>query len=122
MPRKKYNILIVDDDSELMSFLAMGLVNDGFGEVVRVNNAKDALLTYKKKKFDGLFVGGTLSDGNGLDLVKSIREKNQKIKIIFMSASISTDGAKELKGLVNGCLLKPFQVQQLLKVTHSVFK
>ena len=119
---KNFNILILEDDVELMSFLNMILLNEGFKNIFKATKIAEALEHYKTEKLHGMFIDISLTDGNGLDLAKSIRSKNPKVKLVLMSGSMSTDMAEDLKRVADGFLLKPFQAEQLLKTIKSVFK
>ena len=119
---KKISMLIVEDDKDLLAFLNMVLLKEGYENVHVAHTLADALPLYKEHKIDVVFIDIVLPDGDGLDLAKSIRSNNQKVKLILMSSNFSPEIVSEMKDLIDGFLAKPFQTAQLLKTIDSVLK
>jgi DNA-binding response OmpR family regulator len=110
---KTFTILYVEDDANIRKNLSNTL-DIIFYKVLSSSNAEDALVMYEENSVDIILSDINLPGINGLDFVKKIREQNQKIPIIMLSAYTNTDfllEATKLK-LVN-YLTKPIDFDNL---------
>ncbi|MBW2966142.1 response regulator [Candidatus Woesearchaeota archaeon] len=77
----KKKVLIVDDEEDILTSVAM-LINDMGYEAKTVNNGKKALEMLKKQKFDLVLLDILMPDMSGREVLEKIREdpklKNQK--------------------------------------------
>jgi len=106
--------LMIVDDSELMRFIIMRIINVSgleFDKTEEACNGVDAMEKLKKSKFDIMLCDINMPEMNGFELVKKVRQNEayNDIKIIMVSAdssqelidSVIADGA-------NGFICKPF--------------
>ncbi len=110
------NILIVDDETEQLNSLRVGLKSKGF----KVFEALNAAAALKQLNNDAMKIGIVLTDYSmpgmdGIELLKEIREKNKALPVIIMTAY----GGKDLviKALRNHCdsfIEKPFTIDELI--------
>ena len=80
-------LLIVDDDSDIVQVLKMGLVRNGFS-VEAFTNPKEALQSFKSDAESYCLV---LSDMrmpalSGIQLSKKVKEVNPNVKVVLMTA------------------------------------
>ena len=80
-------LLIVDDDSDIVQVLKMGLVKNGFS-VEAFTNPQEALQSFKS---DGESYCLVLSDMrmpalSGIQLSKKVKEVNPNVKVVLMTA------------------------------------
>ena len=111
--QKNYQIVIVEDDRDLCAGLCKAL-KEGSRNIVSCDNLKDARDQIFLTNPALILLDINLPDGNGLDLVKEIREKNLSYPIILLSAN-DTD-ADIVKGLELGAddyVTKPFSLSVL---------
>jgi DNA-binding response OmpR family regulator len=106
-------ILIVEDETELLNSIESYLKSEGFvcETAGDLNKALELIDLYE---FDCLIVDLTLPDGNGLDIIRSLKSKNTNTGIIIISAKNSLDD--KLQGLELGSddyLTKPFYLFEL---------
>ena len=114
-------ILIVEDDTLLNHTLEYNLTSDGY-DVTSAYNYKSAVQCLKKNEFDIALLDINLSDGNGLDLSKEIRRRDQHTYIIFVTANDKESDM--LKGYEAGgadYVTKPFSVMILCKKVAAIF-
>ncbi|MGI9280748.1 MAG: response regulator transcription factor [Endozoicomonas sp.] len=108
------NILVVEDDSVISTFVSDGLKEHGFG-VTQCQSAEEALDEVVVEPFDLAIVDIMLPGMNGLDLVKSLRGQGVTFPILFLSARKTVDD--KVSGLRIGgddYLTKPFSFNELL--------
>jgi two-component system sensor histidine kinase/response regulator len=79
--KNKLFILIADDDEVDRKMLrrSLGLLNTDISELV---DGQNVIETLSKKKYDCLILDYMLSDCDGLELVKTIRDKNIETPIV----------------------------------------
>ena len=114
MNKKKFHILVVDDDNRIRDLVKQYLEENDF----LITTAKDSLDAKKKLeiiKFDILILDIMMPGQSGLSLTKNIKQNNLKTPIILLTAK---DDAKDrVKGLEFGAddyLGKPFEARELL--------
>ncbi len=113
MNKKKFHILIVDDDDRIRDLVKEYLVENNF----LVTTARDVLDAKKKLqiiKFDILVLDIMMPGESGLSLTKEIK-KNNSTPIILLTAKGETE--ERIEGLEVGAddyLGKPFDPKELL--------
>ncbi len=113
MNKKKFHILIVDDDDRIRDLVKEYLVENNF----LVTTARDVLDAKKKLqiiKFDILVLDIMMPGESGLSLTKEIK-KNNSTPIILLTAKGETE--ERIEGLEVGAddyLGKPFEPKELL--------
>ena len=81
-------ILLVDSDSESLFFLASLLIASDF-RVITARSTQDALKYSIGEPLDLLITENLLSDGDGIELVKSVRqnENHSDVPVMYLSSS-----------------------------------
>jgi DNA-binding response OmpR family regulator len=106
-------ILIVEDETELLDSIASYLKSEGYvcEQANSFDSATDKLSLYA---YDLIVVDLNLPDGNGLQIIKNLKEKDFKGGIIIISARDTLDD--RILGLDTGAddyLIKPFHLPEL---------
>jgi len=113
-------ICMVEDDLELGRSLQVLLQEEG-NEVMWVRRATDARYWTAEREFNALLLDLGLPDGDGLELLRSIRLVDKKLPIVVITAR---DGIEDrLTGLNSGAddyLVKPFAGVELLARLRAV--
>lgn len=110
----KTKIFYVEDDETLAFLTTEALTNEGF-HVEHFNNGLDALNAFRKNHFDICLLDVMLPKMDGFELAKKIRENNNSIPIIFLTAKSMVDD--KIEGLTIGgddYIVKPFDMRELL--------
>lgn len=106
-------ILVVEDDFVLLDGLREGLKLYGFA-VDGVSTVSDARQALAAGGFDAMVLDRMLPDGQGLDILLSIREAGNRLPVLLLTAK---DGVGErINGLDAGAddyLGKPFDLDEL---------
>jgi len=114
MKEDKPKILYVEDDIDLSFVTKDNLELKGF-EITYCKNGKEGWETFNNYEFDLCILDVMLPEMDGFTLAKKIREINEDIPIIFLSAkSLKED---RIEGLVAGgddYITKPFSIQELV--------
>jgi two-component system response regulator QseB len=113
-------LLLVEDDLDLGNGVRVALA-DHHVEVVWVRRLDDALRTLDSSLFDMLVLDLGLPDGDGLDLLLSLRRNRQRLPVLILSARDSLND--RLQGLDHGAddyLVKPFALAELLSRVRAL--
>ncbi len=90
-------ILIIDDEEKLRSLLARIIRLEGF-EVIEAGTIKAGMKFLEKEEFSVLLCDVKLPDGNGVDLVSTVKAKYPAIEIILLTAYGNiADGVQAMK-------------------------
>lgn len=90
-------ILIVDDEEKLRNLLTRIISLEGF-EVLQAGDCKTAIKKLEQTEIDVVLCDVKLPDGNGVELVKKIKDKFQITEIILLTAYGNIpDGVQAIK-------------------------
>lgn len=117
------HVLLVDDDTSIVSNLRTFLNQEGF-QVTSANNQKETidLLDSGQYHFDLALLDVSLPDGSGFSLCSTIKT-NSDIPVIFLTAS--DDEYSVVAGLDLGAddyIPKPFRPRELISRMNSVLR
>ena len=119
---ENYNVLFVEDDSQLRA-TTVPVLEMIFPDVDAAANGKEGLELYSKKKHRVVVTDIEMPVMNGVDMVKAIRKINPRQPIIVISGH---EEAYYLIQLINQgihhFLPKPFQIQKLLDILERVIR
>jgi len=115
-------ILIIEDEIELLAAMSNFLTKETYICELAENYAKadEKLSVYE---YDIILLDITLPDGNGFDLLKSIKKHQKKAGIIIISAKNSLDD--KIQGLDLGAddyITKPFYLSELNSRIKAVLR
>jgi DNA-binding response OmpR family regulator len=115
-------LLIVEDELELLNSTCVYLQKEDFicESASNFFEAEDKLLSYN---YDVVILDINLPDGNGLDLLRHVKEKTPETGVLIVSAKDSLDD--KLKGLDLGAddyITKPFHLAELNSRVNSLLR
>jgi len=115
-------VLIIEDEVELLTAISNFLTKETYICELAESYAKadDKLAIYE---YDIILLDITLPDGNGLELLKSIRKRQKKAGVIIISAKNSLDD--KIHGLDLGAddyITKPFYLSELNSRIRAVLR
>lgn len=109
-------LLVVDDEPNVLYSLRRGLESAGL-EVLTAETAKQGLEQVSSQRPDAVIVDVRLPDMSGLDLYDRIRQIDQRLPVIVITAYAATETAIEaMKRGAFDYLLKPVDLPQLRDV------
>jgi two-component system KDP operon response regulator KdpE len=106
-------VLVIDDEPPIRKLLRMGLSTQGY-EILEAGNGKTSLQLLAQKP-DLVILDLGLPDMQGLDLLRIIRARDEKISIVVLSSR--GDEAGKVQALDLGAddyITKPFGMDELL--------
>lgn len=90
-------VLIIDDEEKIKTLLSKIISLEGF-EVLQAGDCKTALKKLEQSEIDVVLCDVKLPDGNGVDLVKKIKDRFQIPEIILLTAYGNIpDGVQAIK-------------------------
>jgi len=108
-------ILIVEDETGIVQFLQQGLEEEGY-EITTASEGLMGLEIAQKENFDLILLDWLMPKMNGLEVCKTIREKNKSTPIIFLTAKDTVqDTIEGLKAGANDYIKKPFSFDELVE-------
>lgn len=116
------SILLVEDDISFSQLLQRFLERNGY-KVTTILSVKEALRTIEVESFHMVFSDLRLPDGDGIDLLKSIRSNGLEIPVILMTgyAEVST-AVEAMKQGAFDYISKPFNQEEVLDVIANALK
>jgi DNA-binding NtrC family response regulator len=94
MLRRNMNILIVDDEPLIRKIFERNLNEDGYNLTVCANGTQ-ALDAINSTGFDLVFLDLMLPDISGVDLIKHIREIDDKLPVVITTGLYNSDQLNE---------------------------
>ena len=114
-------LLLLEDDDAIGMGLKYSLEKEGY-EVIYVGTKSEALESVKVNDFDLCILDINLPDGNGYDVCRFIKEK-EDIPVIFLTASDAE--VNVVMGLEMGAddyVCKPFRINELMARIKTVLR
>ena len=109
-----HHILVVDDENTLRHFLRLHLQEQGY-HVTEAADGKSAISLIDENSFDVALIDLRLTDMDGLDIVRHLRQVSPKTSVIILTAYATLDSAIEaLRQGAHDYLTKPFETSELL--------
>ncbi len=107
-------ILLVEDDNRISSFLIKGLEEVGYS-VTLSKNAEEVLDHYIEMSWDLMIVDVMLPKMDGIQLVQSLRYKKNLVPVLMLSAlQTVNDKVSALDSGADDYMTKPFHFAELL--------
>jgi DNA-binding response OmpR family regulator len=114
------NLLVVEDDEKIGSFIARGLKQEGH-QVDWVKNGNDGLTAARTGRYDAAVVDRMLPGSDGVEVIRRLRGEKNATPIIVLSAKSTVDD--RVAGLQAGAddyLTKPFSFAELVARLHAL--
>ena len=102
------NILVVEDEARIASFIRKGLEKQGF-TVTLTNHGDNGFRLANSEVFDVIVLDIMLPGRDGLSILKALREQNNSVPVILLTAR--SEANERVEGLNLGAddyVTKPF--------------
>ncbi|RYZ97044.1 MAG: sigma-54-dependent Fis family transcriptional regulator, partial [Proteobacteria bacterium] len=120
MTRK--SILVVDDEVSIRKALAKALERDGY-LVTAVKSAAEAVAVARDTSFQMIMSDLQLPDGNGLELIRQIRQNQPEVASIVITGNGSVESAiQATKEGVFHYITKPFNIEEVLVLVGKALR
>ena len=116
------NILLVEDDDAVREVLHEHVLTSAGYRVVEAIDCANALSCLENEHFDLILLDITLPDKSGLEVLRSVRQKNLSTRVIVLTGTEGYDYSILSRALgVHDYIRKPFSTQYLLKaIEHAL--
>lgn len=115
-------ILLVEDDPNFGTVLKDYLIMNDF-DVVHAKNGMEGFEKFKKDNYDLCILDVMMPYKDGFTLAKEIREKNEEVPIIFLTAkAMKEDVLRGYKVGADDYLNKPFDSEVLLMKIKAIIQ
>ncbi len=116
-------ILSVDDEPDMLKLMSMIIREKTPYEITTTNNPLEALELIRKGGFDIVIADLKMPGVDGIQLLKAIREFDEDIPVIIVTAYGTVESAIETmqKGAFD-FITKPFRKEQILFTIEKAFK
>ena len=119
---RRSTILIVDDEESMVDFLSVLFEEEGM-QVQTATSAEAARRALLTTDFDLVLSDIMMPDGNGLDLLREIKERSPQTAVIMMTAySSSKSNIEAMKDGAFNYLAKPFDVEELKMLARGALE
>jgi len=118
---KPVDIAVVDDDEFIQELIESAFAETGV-TVYKYNNGTEFILACEKKRFDLVFLDILMPGIDGFGVMDYLQKKGMRMPIIILSTvSQRNTIIKAISFGVNSYLIKPLDVDLILKKTQGVF-
>ena len=111
-------VLVVEDETQLSALVKISLEKQGY-QVQTCGSVTEAISRSDRQAFDCIVLDLRLEKGNGeqfLEYIRSTKKNlNHSTPVVITSGFLDPHLLQELKGKVNGVLVKPFSQDQLVQ-------
>lgn len=113
MGRRRLQVLLVEDDTDLAELIGRYLSESLRADVTHVETAGEALREELTAQHDLLVASMELPDGEGLELVRRVHENNPCPAILLAEGPTAGDAIAAVRLGVVDILTKPFDLEYL---------
>ncbi len=121
MDKKK--ILIVDDETDVLSVLEKTLSTEGYS-IITADNGNDAIMSAKSNHPDLIILDILMPDIDGAEVAARLKEnpETKDIPVMFQTCLVSKDGDNEASRVIAGHVFvaKPYSMAALLTETKKL--
>jgi len=122
METENKKILLVEDDPNFGTVLKDYLIMNDF-DVVHAKNGMEGFEKFKKDNYDLCILDVMMPYKDGFTLAKEIREKNEDVPIVFLTAkAMKEDVLRGYKVGADDYLNKPFDSEVLLMKVKAIIQ
>ncbi|NPA31050.1 MAG: response regulator transcription factor, partial [Chloroflexi bacterium] len=119
--KKRYKILVVDDEKRIVHFIRLNLEHDGF-EVLAAYNGTEALKRVREDLPDLVLLDVMLPDMDGFEVLRLIREVSDVPVIMVTAKGEEEDIVRGLELGADDYITKPFSPRELVSRIRAVLR
>ncbi len=115
-------LLIIEDDKSILNMLKRGLEEEDF-IIDTAENGEDGEYLASLNHYDIIILDWMLPQKSGIEVLKSLRDKNILTPVLMLTAKDTTND--KVEGLNNGAddyLAKPFSFDELLARLNAIYR
>lgn len=112
-------VLVVDDEADFRGSLIEILAIKGH-EALGAGSVAEYFALYSENTFDLVVIDRQLNDGNGLEILRHIRETRQVPAVLITGSAEFKSADPGSEAVPDLCIAKPFAVQPLLSFIEEL--
>ena len=117
--KRKFAILIVDDDEQVLKSLKIWLKNEGYAPLT-ASNGDDALKVIEEHLVDVALVDFRMGKEDGINVAKRLKQADEMVKIIMLTGFPSYETAvKAMKGGISDYISKGSSNEKILEAIRK---
>ena len=119
MSERAVRVLLVDDERELVDYLAKRLTKRGF-DVEGAYNGEDAVGLARQRLFDVAVIDLKMPEMDGIEVLKAVKDIQPFLQVVMLTGHGSMDSALE-SGRADALffLVKPYEFDKLMEVIYQ---
>lgn len=119
---KKLSILCVEDEDGIRKRV-VNTLRYYFDEIYEASSGNEGFESYLENSPDIVFTDIQMSNGDGIELVKKIREVDRNTKLVVLTAYSSEEYLFSLINLnIDHFIIKPLNIKKLQEVLNKILK
>jgi signal transduction histidine kinase/ActR/RegA family two-component response regulator len=120
-PKKSYSVLVVDDDPEILNYLAKEVEKLGHF-IMTAGNGAVALECFRKFKPEIVITDIRMPGMDGIQLLQEIRQADKNVHVYLLSGKFNKQDSERIlaESKAAGYLHKPFEPRQLATILAQV--
>lgn len=121
MSNNKYKILIIEDESNIRSFVQTALETGGY-HVLTAASCQQGIMMFSSHVPDLVILDLGLPDGDGLDFIQHVRMENTTPIVVLSARAMESDKVSALDLGANDYVTKPFGTAELLARVRAALR
>ncbi|QJD91775.1 response regulator [Duganella dendranthematis] len=118
---QRLSVFIIDDDGITRSLLRVIIHGDHYDVVGDAGTAESARLRLRSLRADIICLDVVMPDGNGLELLNWISEKQPKAAVLMVTASTDRSTVEQsLRNGAKGYIVKPFNPGTVMNTLDKI--
>lgn len=121
MSNNKYKILVIEDEGNIRSFVQTVLENGGY-HVLTASTCSQGEMMFSSHVPDMVILDLGLPDGDGLDLIRSVRMDSTTPILVLSARTMESDKVEALDLGANDYMTKPFGTAELMARVRAALR
>ena len=121
MSNNKYKILVIEDESNIQSFIETILEANDY-QAITASTCQQGLMMYGSHNPDLVILDLGLPDQDGMEFIRQVRQKDITPIIVLSARSDESDKVEALDLGANDYMVKPFSTAELLARVRAALR
>lgn len=121
-PDHKYRILVVDDETSVLTTYRLILERQGY-QVAACGTSREAIEAIDRQDFDLVLCDYSLEEQHtGIEVIAAARRRNATVPAALLTGYATKETAEEAADQSIGVLYKPIEIEEFLATTASLLR
>ncbi len=120
----KPNVLVVEDDTDLMTLLVYNLESEGY-RVLQAGGGEEAMLLAEEEELNLAVLDWMLPQFSGLEICRRLRQRTETANLPIIMLTARSEEADRVRGLDIGAddyITKPFSMPEFLARIRAIMR